>query len=247
MMKCASKLAVCVSGDRLVAGTVLWTGLLVLAAQAGYGATLTGTVTETAISGFRGSAFTVGDADTATHAVYGISSKERSDNPCLVTIKKEHVNDTSKQTSPKKDLCGSNGATSSELYVDYGNSDATGARTFVSGVQVCMNNDKSRVKGFRLRGKEVSNTGSLVELRSGGEAGGCSEVFKQGDQEYRLCGGIITEPKDVRTNCDENDGWMKWAECPDGKVATAAVLHFDAGNEPRSLTGIALKCRSVSP
>lgn len=34
--------------------------------------------------------------------------------------------------------------------------------------------------------------------------------------------------------------------CPsDNQIVTAVVLHFEAGKEPRSLTGIGLKCRNV--
>lgn len=229
----------------LVAGAALCA--LLLGVGTSFATTLSGTVTTTAVSGFQGTPFTVGDADSATHAVYGISSEERNDNPCFVAVKKENVNNSSAQTSPSKDLCGSNGPTSSELYVDYGNSDATGEHTFVTGIKVCMNSAKTRVKGYKLRGAEVSDYGTLIELRSGG-SGGCSEVFQQGSQEYRLCGGgVITEPSAKRSNCDDTDGWMSWVECPAGKVATAMELHFEAGNEPRSLTGIALKCKTVAP
>lgn len=227
----------------LIAGMGFLAVFLFFTAQAANGTTLmTGSTSTTAVSGFKGSIITAGDPDSATHALYGILSRERSDNPCLVTTKKEHINDTSKDTSQTKDLCGKK-ATSSDLYVDFGDNDATGTRTFLSGVRVCMNSKKSRVKGFQIRGKEISTSGTLVELRSG-DSNGCSEVFKQGSMEYRICGGIITEPKAVRTNCDT---WMKWADCPDGMLATAAALHFEAGKEPRSLTGIALKCRTVSP
>ncbi|MDX2506548.1 MAG: hypothetical protein QNL62_18995 [Gammaproteobacteria bacterium] len=212
---------------------------------------ITPTTQSKTISGFRGTTFVTGGADSTTHALYGISSRERSDNPCLVTTLKENINDSSDDTTPAKNLCGPNGATSSTIKADFSDSSLVGGkRVFVTGIQVCMNNNKTRVKGYRLRGKGISDTGKLVSLSDGDD---CSEVFdpkkgpepQQGSLEYRLCGGGITEPQAIRTNCDENDGWMKWAECDDNKLATAAVLHFEAGNKPRSLVGIALKCRGI--
>lgn len=200
---------------------------------------LSGTVTETSLSGFTGSKFVTGGEDSTTHALFGISSRERSDNPCLVTTLKESINDSSKDTSPKKDLCGSNGATSSEINASFGDSSVHGKRVFVTGVRVVMNNDRTRVKGFQIRGKKITDAGDLVDLETG-----CSDTFQAGGVENRLCN--ITEPSDVRTNADTKDGWMKWAECSSGKLATAATLHFEAGNTPRSLVGVALKCRSVT-
>lgn len=208
---------------------------------------ITPTTQSKTISGFRGTTFVTGGADSTTHALYGISSRERSDNPCLVTTLKENINGSSDDTTPAKNLCGPNSATSSTIKADFSDSSLVGGkRVFVTGVQVCMNNKKTRVKGFKLRGKKINDTGKLVELSSE-----CSEVFdpkkgpevQQGSLENRLCG--ITEPEATRTNCDESNGWMKWAECADNELATAAVLHFEAGNKPQSLTGIALKCRRI--
>jgi hypothetical protein len=50
-------------------------------------------------------------------------------------------------------------------------------------------------------------------------------------------------PAKDRANCD---GWMRWADCPGGnEIATGLVAHFDTGNEPRSLTGLAPQCRNI--
>ncbi|MDQ3564479.1 MAG: hypothetical protein M3436_10170 [Pseudomonadota bacterium] len=198
----------------------------------------TGNTTETGVSGIKGSVFVTGDADSTTHALYGISSKERSDEPCLVTALKEHINDSSKDTTPHADLCGPKGSTSSEIKAAFGDSHFQGKRVFLTGVQVCMNNDKTRVKGFKIRGKKITDDGELVDLerkeRTPGQAGGSDQGL-----------GIGTEQKDDRWNCDQKEGWMDWAECPVNSLATAAVLHFQAGADPRSLTGIALKCQSI--
>lgn len=201
--------------------------------------TLTGTATPTSVSGKTGKDFVTAGGDSPTHAMYGLSSRERSDEPCLVTVNKEHVNDPANDTTQWQNLCGPGGATSSEIKAEFGDASVHGTRAFVTGVRVCMNNDKSRVKGFRLRGKKIDNAGLLVALQGGvagsGTAGG-SEVTTH----------VVTEPYATRSNCDEKDGWMSWAECPADKVATAATLHFNAGAEPRSLVGIGLQCRSVT-
>lgn len=200
---------------------------------------LTGNVSDTPVSGKSGKTFTTAGADSATHAMYGISSKERSDEPCLVTIKKEHVNDSKDDTSQSEDRCGSKGATSSEIGVEYGDGGAHGTRAFVTGVKVCMNKDRTRVKGFRLRGMKIDEAGRLVALQGGvagsGTAGGSEQTMH-----------VITEPFTERTNCDDKNGWMAWAECDSGQVATAATLHFASSAEPGSLSGIALRCRAVA-
>jgi hypothetical protein len=100
-----------------------------------------------------------------------------------------------------------------------------------------MNNDQSKVKGLNIRGKKLTDAGDLVELED------ITCMVKAGNSEQRV--SCPNSPSDDRTNCDNNGGWKKWAECPSGFLATAAVVHFDAGKEPRSLTGIALKCRKI--
>jgi hypothetical protein len=237
------------SAKRLLASVALFTMVFGAAARTSSATTLTGTPTTTTISGFSGTAFTVGDAESTTHAVFGLSSEERFDKPCFVKVKKEIITDPTTQTFPSKDLCGPNGSTSSEIQADFSNTDETGESVFVTGIRVCMNSAKTRVKGFQLRGKEVSDHGTLIDLRPGGtDPRSCGAVITQGSVEFRLCGDDVTlEPMNLRPNCDQSNGWMSWVECSAGKVATALVLHYEGGNEPRSLTGIALKCKTVAP
>ena len=109
-----------------------------------------------------------------------------------------------------------------------------GKRSFVTGMRVCMNNDNDRVKGLQIRGQTITDHGIMGKLER-----------DTGDQKS----GNIThlypeEPKDDRPNCNNN--WKRWALCPSAnQIATAVVLHFGAGKEPRSLTGIGLQCRTV--
>ena len=58
------------------------------------------------ISGFKGADFEVGVPDTSTnedYAVFGLTSEERRDHPCYVTVRTENVNDSSAKQDLKKE------------------------------------------------------------------------------------------------------------------------------------------------
>lgn len=90
-------------------------------------------------------------------------------------------------------------------------------QNFISGLRVCTNRDGSRVKGIQVRGRSVSTAGHVGESTT------------------------VPEPED-RANCSV---WRRWVNCPEGHVATGVVVQLEAGNEPRSIVGMALKCRHV--
>jgi hypothetical protein len=184
------------------------------------------------ISGFQGAVFVVGVPDSTNddYVVFGLSSEEKRDNPCYVTVRTENINDPSAKLDLKKDLCGGK-EKSSQIEVAYDDRNY-GGRAFVTGVRVCMNNDNTKVKGIQIRGKVINDSGGLVELENRAE--GTSGI------QHR----IPAEPWDYRAHCNRNN-WMRWAQCEDHHIATAVVLHFAAGKEPRSLTGVALQCRQV--
>lgn len=183
-------------------------------AQAAASVELTGDVTSTGLSGFPGSKFTLGDADSKTRALMAVLSQERSDNPCLVSVGWEDVNQAGVGGVLVKDLCGDKGSTSGTMGGTYGPAD----RVFITGAQVCMNKADDRVKGIHLRGQRINDAGVLVDF---------------GPDE-----------QDARTNCHQ-DHWKRWVNCPAGQVATAAIIHFEAGKTPRSWTGIGLECRGL--
>ena len=180
---------------------------------------LTGEPSSTGISGFPGSKFTLGDTGSGSRALVGVLSRERSDKPCEVSVGWEDVNQSSTNDAITKNLCGKNGATSSTMGGTYANTGGTANRVFVNGVQVCMNKGDDRVKGIHLRGKRITDTGTLTDFGP--------------DQQ------------DSRSNCHQ-DHWKRWVNCPEGQIATAAIIHFDAGNTPRSWTGIGLQCRAIT-
>ncbi len=200
---------------------------------------LYGAVETTKISGFKGTTFTLQD-DNPNHAIYGIRSVERRDQPCWILIRTENINDhTDGPGGVIKDLCGGKG-TSSILKAEYPNVGWDSPRIFVRGVRVCMNSKGTRVKGLEIRGREITDDGMPMDL-----------IFK-GSHTYLYGGGggkpkqfDPTQPIDQRNNCDE-DKWKKWAECSHRThIASGAILHFESGSQPRALTGIALQCRFV--
>ena len=198
-------------------------------------AMLHGAPETTGVSGFQGSSYRLAGPNDL-HAVYGLYSVERNNNPCYLGIRTESINDYNDNSGDYKDLCGKK-ATSKELGVAYEDTSVHGTRVFGHGIRVCMNKKETRVKGLQIRGKRIDENGHPVDLESGeptqGQAGG-SDVGLH----------VITEPRDTRTNCKN---WKRWVECPrHNQIATAVIAHFEAGNTPRSLTGVALECRYAS-
>lgn len=193
---------------------------------------LTGAVTPTVVSGFAGTTFTLG-IPQGTRAVYGLWSVERGDKPCYVASLTENVNDSNDDSGAIKNLCGAN-PTSNEMKAEFGDTKFA-KRTFIRGLRVCMNNENTRVKGFQIRGRKIDENGNISDLPARySDSSGSSGLSPLVD---------LNAPGDQRPNCG---GWKKWVECPDGQIATAITAHFGAGSTPRSLTGIALQCRSVS-
>ncbi len=183
------------------------------------------------ISGFPGTSFVVGVPDASgndDYALFGLASEEQRDHPCYVKLYSENINDWSGQQELSKELCDGS-PSSKEIVAAYGNPHYE-KRSFISGVRVCMNKQNDRVKGIQIRGQTISDFGTIHEVFPG-------DPGKDGQAHPK-------EPKDIRPNCDDN--WKRWATCPkDNQIATAVVLHFEAGKQPRSLIGIGLHCRSL--
>ena len=179
---------------------------------------LTGEPAASGLTGFPGSKFTLGDPDSTSRALVGVVSRERSDDPCYVSVGWEDLNQSSVNGALTKDLCGGNGPTSGTMGATYANTGGTANRVFITGAQVCMNSSDDKIKGIHLRGQRITDAGILANF---------------GPDE-----------QDARTNCHQ-DHWKRWVDCPAGQIATAAIIHFEAGNTPRSWTGIELRCRSL--
>lgn len=189
---------------------------------------LTGPTSPTLISGFAGThVFTLGTPSSSTQAVYALLSRERSNDPCFVAAGIENLNDETVDVAPQVDVC-PGVPTSSTLHADYLDRDAGGAddHTFISGVSVCLNNLNDKVKGISVVGRKLMSNGAVASVASLGSS--------------------------PRPHCED---WMPWVQCPLGQIATAVDLHFVPDVSPfggptppaRSLTGVALHCRAVTP
>jgi hypothetical protein len=96
-----------------------------------------------------------------------------------------------------------------------------------------MNNDGTRIKGLQIRGRKIDADGDVSDL---------PPLYPDSSTSSGLDALVdLNAPRDWRPNCDHNGGWRRWAECPQGQIATAIVAHYGAGDTPRSVTGIALK------
>ena len=224
--------------QRLIFSSVVRTGtasiLLALATPvfSDTDVSLTGSVTQTDISGFAGTPFTVGHSE-GTQAVYGIWSVERNDKPCYVGALTENVNNSKDITGEIKTLCGNN-PTSKEMKVQFGGIKFA-ERTFVRALRVCMNKDNTRIKGLQIRGRKIDENGNVADLPA---------RYPDSSSSSGLTPLVdLNAPSDQRPNCD---GWKKWVECSQNQIATAITAHFSAGSNPRSVTGIALQCRAAS-
>jgi len=181
------------------------------------------------------------------HAVYGISSQERRDNPCTFWIGTESINNSNRATGDIKNLCG-RVPNSDAIKVQYRDNMDFGRRVFVTGIRVCTNKRETRVKGFQLRGKQIQDDGQLADLIYASPNGPTRYYLLSGEnwgfsqsEEYVNYSDF---PADFRNHCRK---WHKWAECPyPNQVATGVIAHFEAGKAPRSLTGVAVQCRYVS-
>ena len=196
---------------------------------------LEGPVIVTAVSGKKGTQHTLGTPNSDTHGIWRLASEETgafTNVPCLLRVGGEDLDDAASDRTWLKDLC-KDKKTGHLIEVAYPDTSWAGSRVFVSGVSVCLNRD--RVKGLKLRGRAITDDGTLVDLEQWQ-----SIVRPAAGGETRTSG--ITEPRDQRPNCGT---WMAWAECPYSMLATAVVAHFESGAEPRSLKGIALQCRAV--
>lgn len=130
---------------------------------------------------------------------------------------------------------------SSRLTVEYGDYELNQPRLFVSGIRLCMNRNSRRLKGYQIRGKRISDTGSVQEIPVG------SYSKSAGNTAFNKNSAVGTpgSPASIRSNCSNAD-WMKWVNCsrPD-QVATGLVVHIGAGKELRAITGLALRCQIV--
>ncbi len=198
-----------------------------------------GEATTERVSGTRNSdrVATIGRPDATTPlALKRVEWGERNDHPCWFKVTLTDMNRVLGPPSSgldEVDRCAGNGPTSRSLKkVGYGTGasyDYTRVTTesaYITGVRVCLNRKRTRIKGIQIEGKRVVSEG----LNTLGELEDLPEV--------------INDPRASQPNCKGN--WRRWSRCGRNEVAVAMDVHFEAGPQPRSGTGIGLRCRSVA-
>lgn len=202
----------------------------------------------TGISGFAGSSVRMGPAIDKGYALYALRSLERADQGCFLEGTSDLLRQPLTQAgawtgagwaahafrTDSVDRCGG-GTPGDEVKVT---AEPTAAfiqehvhdlsQPFVRGLRICMNGDRSRLKGLELRGRRVGAdlSGKFV----------LEDVPLDPDKARAERKGAVAG------HCDT---WEKWVECSTGEVATAVQVHFAAGDPPRTVTGLALECARV--
>jgi hypothetical protein len=188
------------------------------------------------VSGFPGKAVRVGAPSTVGFAVGSLDSYEQRDNPCKLSVGSDAVREPLVHTWTSEmlryddaDRC--DGSPGDRIRVELGffpsfieahRDDLWQA--FVSGVRICTNNDGTRLKGFEIKGRTVMVAGDGIVV---------DDAVLDRDAS-----------QDARQHCNDAN-WKRWVACPGQQVATAVLVHFEAGNAPRSVTGLALECRAI--
>ena len=191
-------------------------------------------------------------------AIYGISMGERSDDPCFLKIKYRDVA-SGAESSKTYNEC--SGKEKSVKLIDL----TQGA--FVTGIRVCLNSAKDKVKGIQLIGNYAACTQGADTVTV--DIPPCSPVTKTGSSEYRLCNKDGPTYKTLncsnlgyyrpdnyyeRTNCQglkskngPDSDWEEAVYCPTSRhVATGMKLNTrEGGGKRRMITGIALVCHTL--
>lgn len=193
----------------------------------------------TLVSGVAAAATRVGPALESDQALVTIDIAERGDRPCAVRIGSLHVRnpitaDSSVADHGTNDLnrCGSTrpyddlsvSARFDPAFVAAHGRDLS--TLFVSGLRVCMNNAATRVKGIDLEGRQILASQAGVTVRDVPLDAGAKE--------------------DELANCAGDDGWRRWVRCPAGMIATALLPHYELGEQPRAISGLALECSPLA-
>jgi len=190
-------------------------------------------------------------AASENDAITGVSIAEQSDDPCWMQLAYKDVETGVDGATRTYDHC--DGANPGDLAVL-----SLPSGSFVTGVRVCLNSDRDKLKGIQIIGNYAACMKGAEHVYL--DPAACSEVFHAGGMEYRLCD--TDQPAFIevdctpdgfsrsieRTNCDgENQGpdedWESEVHCPAGMVATGLHLNTtNGGGARRMYNGVALEC-----
>ena len=176
-----------------------------------------GNIVETNVSGTASAdTNTLIGPDDSAFALVGISSKERSDEPCWVSTLSKSITDGGLVTR-SMDRCGNRGPKEGSRLT--ASLPVSASPNFLSGVQVCMNRNNTKIKGWRVYSTAfILDENRLRSFESSAPIGG----------ERRHC-----------------RHWKSVEKCPAGFAATSAELHFVDSGRRHSWSGIRLRCREV--
>lgn len=210
----------------------------------------------TATSGKAPANKTLTKAASANGAIYAVTIGEDSDDPCYMEIKYRDVASQETQASLKFSECAGH-KVGDHLTASL----PSGA--FVTGVRICLNSARNKLKGIQLIG---GYDDCVLGAKSiSGVPNSCSNVHNFSGIEYRMCdpdnppfitvscGQSITSFVE-RPNCqgskhDEPDSdWEEVRSCPAKMVATGMKLRtIDGSGNRKMINGVALVCDTLVP
>ena len=198
---------------------------------------------------------TLAKAASANGAIYGVTIGEDSDDPCYMEIKYRDVATREAQSSLKFSECAGH-KVGDQL------SPSLPSGAFVTGVQICMNSARNKMKGIALIGNyDACILGAetitvAVPPCTQGSSGGSefnicdpdAPAFKTVSCDRSLtsfvkrphCPGSKREPPD--------EDWEKEISCPAGMLATGMTLRtIDGSGDRKMIDGVALVCDTLVP
>lgn len=199
---------------------------------------------------------TLSKAASANGVLFAVTIGEDSDDPCHMEIKYQDVATRAAQSTLKLSECA--GHKVGDLLTA-----SLPSGVFVTGVRICLNSGRDKLKGIQL----IGGFGDCVlgaESYNGVPAS-CSSVVKISGHDYRLCNddspSFITVSCSTpitdfveRPNCqgskhDQPDSdWEKVVSCPPRTVATGMKLRtIDGSGDRKMINGVALVCDTLIP
>lgn len=181
---------------------------------------------------------TIGFPDSVDEiALNAVSWGERSDEPCWFQVRSTAISSNAMTAENRRydnvSRCNQPEPTERSIrsvgYSGFPNdyTVATQQPVYITGLRVCLNNRRTRIKGIHIEGKQPNPVDSSPEIL----------------QDLEEIEGVAISPRRSRVNCNGN--WLRWSRCGRNEVAVALDVHFEGGVRPRSGTGIALQCRKL--
>lgn len=200
---------------------------------------------------------------SAYGTITGVAVAERSDDPCFLELMYRDVRTAVAQPSLTFAECSDN-ENRSEGTNTSRKTATVASSVLVTGVRICLNDDRTKMKGIQL----IGQFSGCIMGEETFELGGSPCTPLGGGIEYNPCSNNPPQPRTVscasaenrflsyppieRTNCQgENQGpdedWEAEVTCPSAMVATGMKLNTrPGGGGRRMIDGVALECRRLA-